>query len=83
MEKMNAAKPCQNLEGNNKIKFDLKESFEIKSNEKNFILTISINEKLIFFEIEEKDLFPKEDYNIYLNLEQLGKMNKYFIQFDN
>ena len=64
------------------IKFDLKESFKFQSNEKNFLLNISLNEKLIFFEIEEKNIFPKEEYSIYLNLEELGKINKYFLQFD-
>jgi hypothetical protein len=65
------------------IKFDLKESFEIQSNKQNFLLNISLNEKLIFFEIEEKkNIFPKEEYSIYLNLEELGKINKYFLQFD-
>jgi hypothetical protein len=65
-----------------KIKFDSKESFEIQSNKKNFLLNISLNEKLIFFKIEEKNIFPKEEYSIYLSLEELGKINKYFLQFD-
>ena len=64
------------------MKFDLKETFEINSNKINYLLKISINEKLIFFEVEEKDLFPKMEFNIYLNLEELGKINKYFYQFD-
>ena len=64
------------------MKFDLKETFEINSNKINYLLKISINEKLIFFEVEEKDLFPKMEFNIYLSLEELGKINKYFYQFD-
>ena len=64
------------------MKFDLKESFEIQSYEKNFLLNISLNEKLIFFEVKEKNILPKEEYNIYLSLEELGKINKYFLQFD-
>ena len=64
------------------IKFDIKESFEINSDQKNYELKISLNEKIIFFEVDEKDIFPKGDYNIYLNLEELGKINKYFLQFD-
>jgi hypothetical protein len=43
------------------IKFDLKESFEIQSNEQNFLLNISLNEKLIFFEIEEKIYFQRKN----------------------
>ena len=64
------------------IKFDLKESFEIQSTENNFLFNISLNEKLIFFEIEEKNIFPKQEYSVYLSLEELGKINKYFLQFD-
>ena len=64
------------------LAFDVKESFEIKSNEKSFILHTSFNEQLFFFEIEEKGRFPKEEYNIYLSLEQLGKITRYFLQFE-
>ena len=64
------------------INFNVNESFEINSNEKNYVLKISLNEKLLFLEIEEKNNFPKEEYNIYLNLEELGKINRYFLQFD-
>ena len=64
------------------INFTTKESFEIHSNEKNYVLKVSLNDKLIFFEVEEKNIFPKGEYNIYLSLEELGKINKYFLQFD-
>ena len=64
------------------INFTTKESFEIRSNEKNYILKVSLNDKLMFFEVEEKNIFPKGEYNIYLSLEELGKINKYFLQFD-
>ena len=64
------------------INFTTKESFEIHSNEKNYILKVSLNDKLIFFEVEEKNIFPKGEYNIYLSLEELGKINRYFLQFD-
>ena len=64
------------------INFTTKESFEIHSNKKNYVLKISLNDKLIFFEVEEKNIFPKGEYNIYLSLEELGKINKYFLQFD-
>ena len=66
----------------NKINFNANESFEIDSNGNNYVLKISLNEKLIFLEIEEKNTFPKGEYNIYLNLEELGKINRYFLQFD-
>ena len=64
------------------INFNIKETFEINSNEKDYVLKISLNDKLIYFEIEEKNFFPNEEYNIYLSLEELGKINKYFLQFD-
>ena len=63
----------------NEIKYDKTETFEI---EKNCTLKISYNEKIIFFEIDEKDKFPKKDYNIFLNLEELGNINRYFYQFE-
>ena len=63
------------------INFQIKESFEIHSNEKVYILKISLNDKLMFFEVEE-NIFPRGEYNIYLSLEELGKINKYFLQFD-
>ena len=64
------------------INFDIKESFEINSNEKNYALKISLNDKLMYFEIEEKNIFPKGEYNLYLSLDELGKINRYFLQFD-
>ena len=64
------------------INFDTKEKFEINSNEKDYVLKISLNDKLIYFEIEEKNIFPNGEYNIFLSLEELGKINKYFLQFD-
>ena len=81
---MNEVSPIKKFETNKKeIKFDTKESFEINTNDKNFLLKIAFNEKLMLFDIEQMDLFPKQEFNIYLNLEELGKINKYFLQFDN
>ena len=82
---MDAPLPIVKITPIQELKFDFKESFEIKSNEKNeknFSFNISLSEKLIFFDIEEKGQFPKEDYNIYLSLEELNKINKYFLQFE-
>ena len=64
------------------INFNIKESFEINSNEKNYVLKISLNDKLMYFEIEEKNIFPQGEYNLYLSLDELGKINRYFLQFD-
>ena len=66
----------------NNIKFDNSQSFDIKTNDINFILKISYNDKLLFFEIDKKDEFPKNNYNLSLNFEDLGKINKFFLQFD-
>lgn len=41
-----------------------------------------MNEKLIFFEIEKMNEYPKRDFNIYLSLVELGKINKFFNQFE-
>ena len=82
MEEIEAPSPIDFKPEKNKLEFILKESFEIKSDNKIFILSISYNDNLILFEVEIKDIFPKEEYNIYLSLEQLGKINKYFLQFD-
>ena len=67
----------------NEIKFSLSESFTIKgNNENNIRLKISYNEKIIFFEAEEENVFPKQEFNLYQSLEQLTKIDKYFRQFD-
>ena len=67
----------------NEIKFSISESFTIKGNNDNNIrLKISYNEKIIFFEAEEENVFPKQEFNLYQSLEQLTKIDKYFRQFD-
>ena len=60
-----------------------KETFNITSNGKNFILNLSYNEIIIVFEVEEKDKFPKEEYSIILGLTELTKIDRFFRQFDN
>ena len=46
-------------------------------------INISNNDKIIYFEIDELNNCPKKDFNIHLNLEELCKINKFFLQFDN
>ena len=66
------------------IRYDFKESFNIKSNEnKDIKLTISYNERIILFEVEELNIFPKKEYSLYQSLNELEKINRYFRQFDN
>lgn len=64
------------------IKFDKSQNFDVKNNEINFKLSISYNDKILFFEIEKIGEFPKSQYNKYPNLDDLGKINKFFLQFE-
>ena len=73
------AQPNVMKESKNEMNYDKTEIFQI---EQKYNLKISYNEKIIFFEIEEKDQFPKQDFNIFLNLEELGGINRYFYQFE-
>ena len=64
------------------IKFDISETFEINTENKIYALKISYNEQLIYFEIKEKNAFIKDEYNLYTNLKELGKINRFFNNFD-
>ena len=64
------------------IKFDASETFEINTDNKIYALKISYNEQLIYFEIKEKNAFVKDEYNLYINLNELGKISKFFYQFE-
>ena len=80
---MEAASPiCESLEQEIKIKLDNYKTFEIKTNEINFNLKISYNENYLFFEIDKQNDFPKNKYNKIFNLDELGKINKFFLQFE-
>ena len=63
----------------NNINFDTTETFDLDDT---YILKISFNKDIIFYEVQEKDKFPKQDFNIFLNLEELNKINRYFYQFE-
>jgi hypothetical protein len=66
------------------LDFKNKKSFKLASNKNlNYIFSLSYNEKLILFEIEKEGEFPKKEYNLFLDLDQLYKINKYFNQFEN
>ena len=69
-------------EENKKIVFEKSQSFDIKANNSNYKLKISYNEQLLFFEIEKVSEFPKNNYNKYFNFEDLGKIDRYFFQFE-
>ena len=63
--------------------FQNKKTLKIQSNNINYNLSLSYNDKLIFFEIEKEGDFLKKEYNLFLDLDQLYKINKYFNQFEN
>ena len=65
-----------------KIKLENSQSFEVTTGNKKYNLIISYNDKLMCFEIEKVDEFPKKEYYLYLNMEQLSKINRFFIQFN-
>ena len=64
------------------IKFDASETFEINTDNKIYALKISYNEQLIYFEIKEKNAFVKDEYNLYIDLNELGKISRFFNQFE-
>ena len=80
---MEELKVKQESKTGKEIKFDANETFEINTENKIYALKISYNEQLIYFEIKEKNAFVKVEYNLYTNLEELGKINKFFNNFDN
>ena len=65
------------------MNFQNKKIFKLKIDNINYDLSLSYNDKLIFFEIEKEGEFPKKEYNLFLDLNQLYKINKYFAQFEN
>ena len=69
-------KPSPNMD------FKNKKTFKLSEDNINFLLSLSTNEKIIFFEIEKENEFPKKEYNLLLDLEQLININKYFNQFE-
>ena len=61
------------------IKFEESKEYEVDNE---FKLKISYNKELMLIEIEEKILFPKRDRSMYINLEELKKIDNYFCQFE-
>ena len=64
-----------------KIKLENNKTFEITTDNIKYNLIISYDENLLCFEIEKVDQFPKKEYYLYLNKEQLSKINIFFLQF--
>ena len=64
--------------------FDNSEVIELENNQsQKFKLTISNNSKLIQFTVEDLISFPKNEYIYIATLEELQKINKYFLVFQN
>ena len=59
------------------ISFEVKKEFKLNE----YKLKISFNDSLMFIEILEENIFPKEEYNLYVNLDKLKNINIYFAQF--
>ncbi len=65
-----------------KIKLENNKTFEITTDNIKYNLIISYDDKLLCFEIEKVDQFPKKEYYLYLNNELLSKINIFFLQFE-
>ena len=50
--------------------------------DKQSILKLSFNDTIILFNITQ-NIIPKKEYELFLSLEQLCKINKFFINFEN
>ena len=61
------------------LKLETAKSFNL---DENFILKISINDSLLFFELDKINSFPKKDFKVFLSLSELGRINKFFNQFE-
>ena len=64
------------------INLDKFQIFEIKLNEINYKLKISYNKELISFEVEKVGELSKKEYIKYFTIDTLGKINKFFLQFE-
>ena len=63
------------------IKFDKSQTFDVQTNEIAFKLKISFNDKLLLFEVEKVEEFPKNIYNKILSLQELLEIDSFFLQF--
>ena len=64
------------------IKFNKSQTFEIKTEEKDFKLKVSYNETVFLFEVEKKAEFPKNEYANLMSFDDLKKNYGFFRQFD-
>ena len=64
------------------IKFNKSQTFEIKTEEKDFKLKVSYNETVFLFEVEKKAEFPKNEYANLMSFDELTKNYRFFLQFE-
>ena len=64
------------------IKFNKSQTFEIKTEEKDFKLKISYNETVFLFEVEKKAEFTKNEYANLMSFDDLTKNYRFFLQFE-
>ena len=64
------------------ISFIATQEYELLSNNKTFILKISYDKNKIYFEIKEKNSFPQKEYILNKSLDELMKLDKYFLLFE-
>ena len=64
------------------IKFNKSQTFEIKTEEKDFKLKVSYNETVFLFEVEKKAEFPKNEYANLMSFDDLTKNYRFFLQFE-
>ena len=64
------------------IKFNKSQTFEIKTEEKDFKLKVSYNETMFLFEVEKKAEFPKNEYANLMSFDDLTKNYRFFLQFE-
>ena len=62
--------------------FKNKEQFKISQNNLDIKITISFNDKILSFDLEEETIFPKKEYHRTLTLNEFVKIDKIFKIFD-
>ena len=63
------------------IKFDKSKTFDVKTEENSFKLKISYNEKVFFLRSRKRANSPKNKCGKLLTLDDLTKIDRFFLQF--
>ena len=73
----------QQVINNPEIKFKSTEIFDFYIEEKKFILKLSYNNEVLCFNVLEDKSLSLKEYILYQNYEELKKIDKFFILFEN